>query len=432
MPGWKKRQKNGKRNNLEETDMSDASRFVIEYGAVKKYIGPGGDVVIPEGLTAILWGAFYGCPIEQVRIPGSVRAIAKGAFRNCKKLKEIVLPDSLESVADDAFVDCSEDLVIRCSGEIFTALCKETKDALTMLWLTEKTEFGEDQTAAIIKYAGRTRDRQFTRLQEDNGAAAARLLTWGKTKPEKLEEYIRMFSDGKHPNVLAVLLDHKDKTVPKAKAEEIADKELGLAEKTAKDWAKVYRWQEENGTITLTKYKGIDSRVELPWDIEGVPVSKIGKNAFKGNVNLEEIILSPSIVEIMDSAFEGCEKLASIVWNEKLVTIGKRAFFGCYQLSVIKLPASVVELGVNSFSAKFNFDDTPLMHLSEVYLPESIKVYKQFLGEFMDYCVDVHFLGKKTKITAKDFFAATVKIFVPAGSKTEEYAKKAGLAYVAE
>ena len=91
-----------------------------------------------------------------------------------------------------------------------------------------------------------------------------------------------------------------------------------------------------------------------------------------------------------------------------------------------------MELGVNSFSAKFNFDDTPLMHLSEVYLPESIKVYKQFLGEFMDYCVDVHFLGKKTKITAKDFFAATVKIFVPAGSKTEEYAKKAGLAYVAE
>jgi hypothetical protein len=50
----------------------------------------------------------------------------------------------------------------------------------------------------------------------------------------------------------------------------------------------------------------------------------------------------------------------------------------------------------------------------------------------MEYSVDVHFLGKKTKITAKDFFGAAEKIFVPAGSKTEEYAKKAGLAYVAE
>lgn len=412
--------------------MSDVNRFVIEYGAVKKYIGPGGDVVIPEGFTAILWGAFYGCPVERVQIPDSVRAIARGAFANCKKLKEIVLPDSLEAIADDAFADCSEDLVIRCSGEIFAALCKDTKDALTMLWLTEKAEFGEDQTAAIKKYAGRTRDRQFTRLQEDSGAATARLLSCGKTKPEKLEEYIRMFSDGNHPNVLAVLLDHKDKTVPKAKAEEIADKELGLAEKTAKDWAKVYRWQEENGTITLTKYKGLDSSVEIPWDIEGVPVSKIGKNAFKGNVNLEEIVLSPNVTEIMDSAFEGCEKLAQIVWNENLKVIGKRAFYNCYQLTVIRLPAGVESLGVNSFAGKDQLFETPLMHLSEVYLPENIKVYKQFLGEFMDYCVDVHFLGKKTKITAKDFFAATVKLFVLAGSKTEECAKKAGLPYVAE
>lgn len=412
--------------------MSDDNRFVMEYGAVKKYIGPGGDVVIPEGMKAILWGAFYDSPVERVLIPDTVRGIGRYAFAKCKNLKEIVLPDSLQSIGADAFEDCREDLVIRCSAEIFTALCKETKDALTMLWLTEKAEFGEAQTSAIIKYAGRTRDRQFTRLQEDNGGAAARLLTCGKTKPEKLEEYIRMFSDGKHPNVLAVLLDHKDKTVPKAKAEEIADKELGFVEKTAKDWAKVYRWQEENGTITLTKYKGLDSCVEIPWDIEGVPVSKIGKNAFKGNVDLEEIVLSPNVTEIMDSAFEGCEKLARIGWNENLKVIGKRAFYNCYQLTVIRLPAGVESLGVNSFAGKDELFEPPLMHMSEVYLPESIKVYKQFLGEFMDYCVDVHFLGKKTKITAKDFFAATVKIFVPAGSKTEEYAKKAGIPYVAE
>lgn len=412
--------------------MSDVNRFVIEFGAVKKYIGPGGDVVIPEGVTAILWGAFYDSPVERVLVPDTVRGIGRYAFAKCKNLKEVVLPDSLEAIEADAFENCPEDLVIRCSAEIFTALCKETKDALTMLWLTEKAEFGEAQTSAIKKYAGRTRDRQFMQLREDNGAAAARLLTCGKVKPEKMEEYIRRFSDGKHPNILAVLLDHKDKTVPKAKAEEIADKELGFVEKTAKDWATAYRWQEENGSITLTKYKGLDSCVEIPWDIEGVPVSKIGKNAFKGNINLEEVILSPNVVEIMEGAFEGCEKLAQIGWNENLKSIGKRAFYGCYKLMVIKLPASVEELGVNSFGAKSNFGDVSLMHLSEVHLPEKIKAYKQFLGEFMDYCVDVHFLGKKTKITAKDFFGAEVKIFVPAGSKTEEYAKKAGLPYVTE
>ena len=33
----------------EEKDMSNASDFIIENGVLKKYVGPGGDVVIPEG-----------------------------------------------------------------------------------------------------------------------------------------------------------------------------------------------------------------------------------------------------------------------------------------------------------------------------------------------------------------------------------------------
>ena len=33
--------------------MSNANDFVIEQGVLTKYIGPGGDVVIPEGVTVI-------------------------------------------------------------------------------------------------------------------------------------------------------------------------------------------------------------------------------------------------------------------------------------------------------------------------------------------------------------------------------------------
>ena len=41
--------------------MSNASDFVIENGVLKKYVGSGGDVVIPEEVTAIGNGAFSGC-----------------------------------------------------------------------------------------------------------------------------------------------------------------------------------------------------------------------------------------------------------------------------------------------------------------------------------------------------------------------------------
>ena len=39
--------------------MSNINDFVIENGVLKKYVGPGGDVIIPEGVTSIGNGVFY-------------------------------------------------------------------------------------------------------------------------------------------------------------------------------------------------------------------------------------------------------------------------------------------------------------------------------------------------------------------------------------
>jgi hypothetical protein len=38
--------------------MSNASDFVIENGILKEYVGSGGEVVIPEGVTGIAYGVF--------------------------------------------------------------------------------------------------------------------------------------------------------------------------------------------------------------------------------------------------------------------------------------------------------------------------------------------------------------------------------------
>ena len=53
--------------------MSNAADFVIENVVLKKYIGPGGDVVIPEGVTSIGKEAFRGCDaIISIAIPNGV------------------------------------------------------------------------------------------------------------------------------------------------------------------------------------------------------------------------------------------------------------------------------------------------------------------------------------------------------------------------
>ena len=67
--------------------MSNASDFIIEDGVLTEYVGPGGDVVIPAGVTSIGDKTFWNCrDLTSAVIPGSVTHIGKYAFRNCRFL----------------------------------------------------------------------------------------------------------------------------------------------------------------------------------------------------------------------------------------------------------------------------------------------------------------------------------------------------------
>lgn len=87
--------------------MSNANDFIIENGVLRKYVGPGGDVVIPNGVFSIGWCAFQACTsLTGISIPGSVTSIDSFAFDNCERLTDIVLPESVTSIGVGAFMGC--------------------------------------------------------------------------------------------------------------------------------------------------------------------------------------------------------------------------------------------------------------------------------------------------------------------------------------
>ena len=83
------------------------SEFKIENGVLRAYRGKGGDVVIPEGVTAIGNGAFCRClEVTSVIIPDTVTSIGEEAFYICTNLKTIVIPESVQRIGQRAFESC--------------------------------------------------------------------------------------------------------------------------------------------------------------------------------------------------------------------------------------------------------------------------------------------------------------------------------------
>jgi len=57
----------------------------------------------------------------------------------------------------------------------------------------------------------------------------------------------------------------------------------------------------------------------------------------------------PSVTEVDDYMFMECEQLKKVVFNEGLKKIGRNAFYGCRQLEQINLPSTLFEVDASAF-----------------------------------------------------------------------------------
>ena len=70
-----------------------------------------GEAIIPDGVKELdtwWWGGFGNCrKLESVVIPGSVETIDQSAFLHCKELKKVIIKDGVKTIRNAAFENCT-------------------------------------------------------------------------------------------------------------------------------------------------------------------------------------------------------------------------------------------------------------------------------------------------------------------------------------
>ena len=122
--------------------------------------------------------------------------------------------------------------------------------------------------------------------------------------------------------------------------------------------------ENEDGSITITKYVGAGSSVIIPSNIGDRPVTQIGSCAFQHNDTIVSVEMPDSVTLIEQKAFEDCTSLSAVSLSRKLKSIAANAFMDCSNLSIITLPDSLTVIKGQAF-----LNCTALKHIN---IPKNI------------------------------------------------------------
>lgn len=132
--------------------------FLVDNGVMKRYIGIGGEITIPDGVAEIGESSFINCSgvtgvmmqegVEIIRnaafswrtglvnlsLPHSLRVIEEGAFEGCAGLKHLLIPEGVREIHCAAFYGCHgmETVEIPKSLEIYEDFLEENSKTAIM------------------------------------------------------------------------------------------------------------------------------------------------------------------------------------------------------------------------------------------------------------------------------------------------------------
>lgn len=384
------------------------------------------EVVLPEGIETIPSALFARCTgLKKVNIPTTVKTIEgsssmeledwgtlnlDGAFNDCKSLTELVLPDGIESIAEDAFEYCTGLTRFVANGDMYFdrdgVLMEKKNGALKLLVYPSARTVDEYTVSDDVELLGKYAFHGW----ESEGAKVVNLPSSIKTvqgfyhstvehvniaegptavadeafvKTEKMHwlelpstitsigkaafdgSYMhRVILNSANPPALGEYSQYR-KTyeiifcVPSSglgmyrNATNWSDQEIVAKDGIVYADNIVYR-KDGNQVVAFGCKASSGGMLDIASSvtIEGTSydVTSIGDYSFRG-LNFVTVNIPASVTSIGKSAFEYCYDLQNVKFAEdsKLETIGESAFFYCQGLLAVNLPSSLKTLETYAF-----------------------------------------------------------------------------------
>ena len=283
---------------------------------------------------------------EYVKIPSKINGytitgINTQAFKNNKKLKGIIIPDTVTYVEDSLFsgcisltdVDLGKGITVITNGMFYN--CKN----LESLTIPEQIERFYDR----YSYTGNSSDKPF------EGCVNLKNIYF-KAKDISLVRYLSL------PSLTNIVIGSTVESLP---------------DRAFSGYKYLENVTFENGLLVLpnecfkncTGLKSITlpdsmmsvgkSAFENCYNIKSVTFSEnlntIADSAFKGCSSIENLSFNKNLREIGNNAFEECSSVKNVTFNDSLNTIGESAFANCSSVEKVNLPESVSSVGKDVF-----------------------------------------------------------------------------------
>ena len=342
-------------------------------------------ITIPDGVTIIGNSAFSDCTsLETVTIPNSVTQIYTRAFYNCTSLKEVTIPASVTDIGDEAFgyyydrdswkekkVDGFKINYVNNTRGHWYAIKNGFTDG-TCFVVNEL----DDGTAEITGYAGNSatcvipdeiHGKKVTRI--GNSAFKDRTELTSVTIPDGVTYIVDCAFFGctsletvTIPNSVINICSSafynctslKEVTIP-ASVTYIGDEAFGYysdidgSEIKKVDGFKInyvkntyghyyatkngfsdedclFTNELNDGTLEISKYVGNSATYEIPCEIDGKKVIRIGNSAFIDCTELTSVTIPDGVTDIRWRAFYNCVSLKSVTIPKSVTYIDNYAF----------------------------------------------------------------------------------------------------------